>query len=438
MNDVIIKRRPMVDLDEFERRLGRPCSTDQRDGDPLTELRRIIDDKNEPHKTVFEPKAQLSAMARPDTGETDECKQPDAQVHLVGDVFAPIEAGLLGSKQPQVAILPDAERSTVEYKRSNARVPLLSGDFAAIEAGLLGALREQTTTTVSEANITDAFPSVDLGSERRLDRHDQPASRHPGVAGVHIKSRRRPYVPYVLGTILIVGLAGAAVSFGLNNRLSGQPDIASIKADDGPDNQQTEAMSSADVPTPDAGNLSKPPEPSPMALDNGIKQTVDLPPAEEKSLPADSHAELDNGPPDTPVMTPALVQTPAEPLSTPVETINAAPQANIDGAPLPASQSPAATKAPTPKAAGRVPKPPKPAVARHSDSHGQRRQIATNAKATPVNPNNSVPAQIAVPNAETPTTQPNPAANGGPLGLVQSAVNSLTSTTAKLFEWGRN
>jgi hypothetical protein len=24
------------------------------------------------------------------------------------------------------------------------------------------------------------------------------------------------------------------------------------------------------------------------------------------------------------------------------------------------------------------------------------------------------------------------------LGLVQSAVNSLTSTTAKLFEWGRN
>jgi hypothetical protein len=39
MNDVIIKRRPMIDLDEFERRLGRPCSTDQKDGDPLAELR---------------------------------------------------------------------------------------------------------------------------------------------------------------------------------------------------------------------------------------------------------------------------------------------------------------------------------------------------------------------------------------------------------------
>jgi hypothetical protein len=435
MNDVIIKRRPMIDLDEFERRLGRPGSADQKDGDPLAELRRIIGDKNEPHKTDFEPKTQLSAMARPDIGETGEWKQPDAQVHLAGGDFAAIEAGLLGAKQFEAAILRDAERSTIEYKRPNARVPLLSGDFAAIEAGLLGALREQTTTTVSEANITNAFPSVDLGSERRLSQHDQPASRHTGVAGGHIKSRRRPYV---MVAILIVGLAGVAVSFGLNSRLSGQSDIASIKADNGPDNPQTEAMSSADVAAQDAVNLSKPPESSPMALDNGTKRTFDLPQAEEKSLPAESHAELDNGPPATPVMTPAQAQTPAEPLSTPVESIDTAPLANINGAPLPASQSPAAAKAPTPKAAGHVAKSLKHAVARHSDSHGQRRQIANKVTATPVNPNNSESAPIAVPKAETPTTQPNAAANGGPLGLVQSAVNSLTSTTAKLFEWGRN
>ena len=62
MNDVIIKRRPMIDLDEFERRLGRPCSTDQRDGDPLAELLRIIGDKDEPHKTDLEPETQLSAI----------------------------------------------------------------------------------------------------------------------------------------------------------------------------------------------------------------------------------------------------------------------------------------------------------------------------------------------------------------------------------------
>jgi hypothetical protein len=40
------------------------------------------------------------------------------------------------------------------------------------------------------------------------------------------------------------------------------------------------------------------------------------------------------------------------------------------------------------------------------------------------------------PKAETPTTQPSPVTNAA-FGFVQSAVNSLTSTIAKLFEWGR-
>jgi hypothetical protein len=75
-------------------------------------------------------------------------------VRLVGGDFAAIEAGLLGTKQPQAAIPSEAERSTVEYKRPNARAPLISGDFAAIEAGLLGALREQATATVSETDIS--------------------------------------------------------------------------------------------------------------------------------------------------------------------------------------------------------------------------------------------------------------------------------------------
>jgi hypothetical protein len=84
MSDIITKRRPMIDLDDFERRLGRLCTTDQKDGDPLAELLRIIGDKDEPLKTDFEPKTQLSARARPDAEEPGESKQPDAQVNLVG------------------------------------------------------------------------------------------------------------------------------------------------------------------------------------------------------------------------------------------------------------------------------------------------------------------------------------------------------------------
>jgi hypothetical protein len=139
MSDVFTKRRPMIDWDEFERRLCPPCSTDQRDDDPLAELLSIIGGKDE--------------------------SQADAQARVAGGDFAAIEVGLLGTRQPQAAIPSEAERSTVEYKRPNARAPLISGDFAAIEAGLLGAPREQATATVSEANISNAFSSVDILSK---------------------------------------------------------------------------------------------------------------------------------------------------------------------------------------------------------------------------------------------------------------------------------
>ncbi|HEX3495714.1 MAG TPA: hypothetical protein VHT02_00830 [Methylocella sp.] len=369
----------------------------------------------------------------------------------VGGDFAAIEAGLLDTKQPHAAIPSEAEQSTVEYKKPNARTTLISGDFAAIEAGLLGAVREQATATVSETDMSNAFPSVDPGSERFLPQDNQPASRHGGVADAHIRSRRPLYV---MVAIVIVGMAGIAVSFGLKGRASGPPEIASVKADNGPDKQQTEATSGANVPARDAAILSKPPEPSPMALVNGTERTVDLPQAKEKTLSAESHAQFDNGPAAVPAA-PAQTPTPAEPVSTaaPVESDTAKtdlvrpdgtllpngtpPQANINGAPLPTPQSPAAAKAPTAKAAGRVAKPLKPATARHPGSHGQPHQIANKAKATTMSPLSTGPAPSADPKTETPTTQPSPATNG-PFGFVQSAVNSLTSTTAKLFEWGKN
>ncbi|PZR83157.1 MAG: hypothetical protein DLM68_14740 [Hyphomicrobiales bacterium] len=437
----------MIDLDEFERRLCRPCSTDQKDDDPLAELLRIIGGKDESHETDFEPKTPLSARARQYKGEPGELNQPDAQVRLVGGDFAAIEAGLLGTKQPQAAIPSEAEQSMVEYKRPNALAPLISGDFAAIEAGLLGAVREQATATVSETAMSNAFPSVDLGSERRPYQDNQPTSRHGGVADGQNRSRRPLYV---MVAIVIVAMAGIAVSFGLKSQASGPPEIASIKADNGPDKQQTEATSGANVPAQEAAILSKPPEPSPMALVNGTERTLDLPQAEEKTLPAESHDLIDNRVPSAPAQAP----TPAEPLSmaAPIESDtvktdlvrpddtllpNGTPlQANINGAPLPAPQSFAAAKAPTAKAAGRVAKPLKPTAARHPGSHGHPRQIANKAKATPMSPLTSELAPSADPKAETPTTQPSPATNGA-FGFAQSALNSLTSTTAKLFEWGR-
>jgi hypothetical protein len=450
MSDVFTKRRPMIDLDEFESRLCRPRSPDEKDDDPLAELLRVIGGKDESHETDFEPNTQLLARARQDAGEPGELNQPDAQVRLVGGDFAAIEAGLLGKKQPQAAILPEAERSTVEYERPNARAPLISGDFAAIEAGLLGAPRERATATVSETDMSNAFSSVDIGSQRFLHQDNQPVSRHAGVADGQNRSRRPLYV---MVAIVIVAMAGVAVSFGLKSRASGPPEIASFKAESGAAKQQTEATSSADVPAQEAAILSKPPEPSPTALVNGTDRTLDLPQVEEKTLLAETHAQIDNRPPALP-SAPAQAQTPAEPLSmaAPIESgkmktdvvrpdgtlppNGTPPQATINEALLPAPQSPAAAEAPRAKAVGRVAKPLKPATARHSGSHGQPRQIANKAKATPMSPLATEPAPTADPKPVTPTTQPSPATNGA-FGFVQSAVNSLTSATAKLVEWGR-
>jgi hypothetical protein len=457
MSDIFTKRRPMIELDEFERRLCGPCSTDQKDGDPFAELLRIIGGKEESHETYFEPKTQLSARAWQDTGEPGELNQPDAHVRLIGGDFAAIEAGLLGTKQPQAAIPSEAERSTVEYKRPNARAPLISGDFAAIEAGLLGAPREQATATVSEANMSNAFSSMDIGSQRSLDQDNKPVSRHAGVADG--QNRARPPL-YVMVAIVIVAMAGIAVGIGLNSRASGLPEIASIKADSGAAKLQGDTASGADAHAQEAAILSKPPEPSPMAVVNGTERSLDLLQVEEKTLPAESHAQIDTRPPTVP-SAPAQAQTPPEPLSmaSPIEpekmktdlvrpdgtllspdgTLppNATPpQANINEAPLPASQSPAAAKAPTAKAVGRMAKPRKPTAARVPGRHAQPRQIANEAKAMPVSPFNTEPAPIGDPKAVTPTTQPSPGTNGA-FGFVQSAVNSLTSATAKLLEWGR-
>jgi hypothetical protein len=449
MSDIFTKRRPMIDWDEFERRLCGPCS-DQRDDEPLAELLRIIGGKEESHETDFEPKTPLSARVRQEKGEPGQLNQPDAQVRLIAGDFAAIEAGLLGTKQPQGAILPEAERSTVDHKRSNARAPLISGDFAAIEAGLLGAPREQTTATVLDAKTSNAFSSVDIGWQRFLDQDNQLVSRHAGVADGQDRSRRPLYV---MVAIVFVAMAGIAAGIGLKSRASGPPEIASIKAETGAVKLQGDTASAADDPAEQAANLSKPPEPAPMALVNGTERTLDLPQAEEKTLAAESHAQIGNRPPSVP-SAPAQAQTPAEPLSmaAPIEpeemktalvrpdatllSNRTPPQANINEAPLPAPQSPVAAKTPKAKAVGRVAKPRKPTAARDPGRHGQPRQIANEAKAMPVRPFNSEPAPIGDPKAITPTTQPSPGTNGA-FGFVQSAVNSLTGATAKLLEWGR-
>ncbi len=477
MSDVFTNRRPMIDLDEFERLLRAPRSADRKDADPLAELLRNIVDKDDPQNTDFEPNTQLSAMTGQDTGESNP--QPDGSMLLAAGPSAAIESGLLRTQPPQAETLPDAERSTVETKRPIAQAPLIAGDFAAIEAGLLGVLQEQAPAAASTPPVPHAVPGLELASDERLILDNEPASLHDDSRS------RRPL--YAMLALVIAGMAGIVASIGLNRPVSAPEEIALIKADNVPAGYQADTTSRAEVSAPAAPILSKPPEPTPPALDSGAEPAF-APQAEKKTPPAESHAQFENAPaaaPEPPAQPPAPVEAlntpaPSEPDTGKTElapTNGALPngtppqaninQANINEPPLPAPQSAAAApqsaaaapqsapaaKAPAAKPPARVAKPVKPATARHSGGHGQPRQLANKDlankdlankdlankdKAAPVSPPAAEPAAaVAAPTAETPAAPPSQATDG-PLAVVQNAVNSLTNTTAKLFHLGPN
>ena len=60
MSEPVAKQRPMINLDEFERRLRQPAAAPQRhDDDPLAELARLVGSEQDPYQTVFRDQRDL-------------------------------------------------------------------------------------------------------------------------------------------------------------------------------------------------------------------------------------------------------------------------------------------------------------------------------------------------------------------------------------------
>src|SRR5580692_11610888 len=93
MHEPGTKRHPMIDMEEFERRL-RQSSGNQTDDDPLAELTRLISGQRDLVQRVAEPQGQSSTEARqgatsPEAQETEaretEAQEPDALQSLDDD-----------------------------------------------------------------------------------------------------------------------------------------------------------------------------------------------------------------------------------------------------------------------------------------------------------------------------------------------------------------
>ena len=97
MHEPVTKRHPMIDMEEFERRL-RQSSGNQTDDDTLAELARLISGQQDSFQRFAEPQGQGSAEARqmatpsPEAQET-EAQEPDAPQNLDDDNMACHDSG---------------------------------------------------------------------------------------------------------------------------------------------------------------------------------------------------------------------------------------------------------------------------------------------------------------------------------------------------------
>lgn len=101
MHEPGTKRHPMIDMEEFERRL-RQSSGNQTEGDPLAELTRLISGQRDLVQRVAEPQGQSSTEARlgatsPEAQET-EAQEPDALQSLDDDKRACQDSATVNQK----------------------------------------------------------------------------------------------------------------------------------------------------------------------------------------------------------------------------------------------------------------------------------------------------------------------------------------------------
>ncbi len=198
MSDPAARQRPMINLDEFERRLGRTAAPSQRGGeDPLAELARLVGSTEDRYKAVFQGRPATSAAPRY-PAEPQPANEPIARRYRLGGDFAAIEAGLRGSGAPPVPAAPE---------------PVFHGD-----------------PELSETDTDDWLDSPYLTSPPVVE---SPRSRLP---------------LYATAAIIVAGMAGIGASFALKHHAVAPREIAMIKAEQGP--TKIPVSETADTPKP--------------------------------------------------------------------------------------------------------------------------------------------------------------------------------------------
>ncbi len=245
MSEPAAKPRPMIDLDEFERRLRRPAAAPHPHEDPLTELARLVGGHEDPFKNVFD-RERLPPRVAPVPVSTPRVRPVDPPL-------------------PEAFEDEDPRFHSTIHPQNYAEEPVA-------------------------ANPDYAWADM------------QPPAAPMAAQAANLPPRsRRPL--FVMAGIILLGIAGIGASFAYKSK-SGPHEIATINAMSGPTKIQPESSGGTDVPNQTASILDKNPQSSPVGLSNHREQPVDL--AQAATLPRTAMADASGtmGAASVPVPTP--------------------------------------------------------------------------------------------------------------------------------------
>jgi hypothetical protein len=291
MSEPVAKQRPMINLDEFERRLRQPAAAPQRhDDDPLAELARLVGSEQDPYQTVFrdqrdpyDDRCDLRADSRPQPN----VPRPRAVIPEPPRPPQPLpfaaQRGLQAERmmpQPPSMRAPEPLRATRGPAAAPSAAPAFGGNFAAIEAGLRGSIQPDYRDV--EENPAHAYqPSyhADAGEDDEdhwLDEAQASAPQHAAAAEMPLPARSHRLL-YLTAAIIALGIGGIGATFAIKRSPASPQQIAMIKASTSPAKVQAKGSSdSGNATMQDASVLDNTPQAPPVGVVNRVEQPVDL------------------------------------------------------------------------------------------------------------------------------------------------------------------
>ncbi len=321
MSEPVARQRPMIDLDEFERRLRRPAAVPQPNEDPLAELARLVGGEQDPFHGVFKEKASqdrglqekpapqnravgIDRLARP----ADRPAGAERVIRAERPFDPPQVQKPVEGLQPRALTRDPARSNGLRASRGpdlggpdlggpslggpSLGGPSLGGNFAAIEAGLRGSIQPEYRSAPAQRRQQYQQPSYEQHYEQSYEQdYEEPVAEEDDEdwleeaqmamrpAPMMLEPPRSRRLLYVTAAIILIGIGGIGATFAIKRNPVSPQQIAMIEAATSPAKVQAPApamSAGAKAAIQDASVLDKTPQPPPVGVVNRVEQPVDL------------------------------------------------------------------------------------------------------------------------------------------------------------------